>query len=114
MNVDDFRDLLIVQSSTTGTNASNETVETWSEFCRPWGAVEPLGGGEHSLTQASQNLSEVTYLVDMRSDPDTRRIKSRMQILWDSPAGTVTLAVAAVLTPPDRERVRLLCQERGR
>lgn len=114
MNVDDFRDLLIVQKSTSTANASNEPVESWSEFCKSWGKVEAIGGDEHSLAVASHVESEVVYRVTMRSDPLTQQVTSKMRILWDGPGGQVTLAVAAVLQSQRRDAVQFLAQERGR
>lgn len=110
--IDDFRDKLTVQTSTSTVNGSNEPVESWSTFCEPWGQIEAKTGDEHSLETAQRTQAEVEYTVAVRSDPETRLITPSMRILWDAPGGTITLAVSAVLKSQKRDVIHLLTQQR--
>lgn len=113
MSASEYRDKLTVQSFVVEVNSSNEAIETWSTMCEPWGRVEPLTGSEHSQVAAQQNLAEVLYQVEMRSDPATTLISPKMRVVWTDPGGVlVYLYVAAVLKSQKRDTVLLLAQER--
>lgn len=113
VNTGNRRDLVTFQQPTSTVNASNEVVAGWADFCRGWCEIKAIGGSEHSLGAAGQNIAETLHRITTRATAVTSRIDATMRASWTDAFGNArVLYVSAILTASDPADVQFLAQER--
>ena len=90
-------------------NVIDPTVDAnWTTHCSRFAEVTETGGNER--VNGRQVKATTTHLIVMRSDPTTRTITQRMQVVLGSWWGSVTLQIEG--RSINRQEVTLQCETR--
>lgn len=75
------RKRIVIEQSTLVADAAGQLVPTWSTYCERWGEALAVTGGE--TFRARQLEADVTWLIRLRSDSETRGITPQMRLRFD-------------------------------
>lgn len=97
---------LTIEAATPSNANSGQQTKTWATAFQRWGKVEPNNGGEKF--QQHQIQGNVTHIVSMNSDSDTRGITNQHRLTF---SGRTLGILAAYDAETDFREVILHCEE---
>ena len=84
------RTLVTIEQSTEADDASGQPLPTWSTFIQRWGDFEATGGSERF--RGRQVSAQVTHVVELLSDSQTRAITPGMRLAVGTKTVNITVA----------------------